>query len=40
LYDEALKLGMLESLMSPPKGIVADPNEDAPLRNRLEGLRN
>ena len=41
LYDEALKQSMLESLTSPPNGIVvADPDQDALLRKRLEGLRN
>ncbi|KFY30536.1 hypothetical protein V494_08120, partial [Pseudogymnoascus sp. VKM F-4513 (FW-928)] len=39
LYDEALKLGMSESLTSPPKGIVADPDQDALLRNRMEVMQ-
>jgi hypothetical protein len=40
LYDDALKRGMLELLISRTKGNMADPDEDARLRARMESLGN
>ena len=36
LYEEALKEGMLELPLTPATGIMADLDEDARLRTRLE----